>query len=66
MRIGLKPGAKTEEITLPALAQDAVAYLAQNPVRHGEIAIATFKRSVYLSKDQGRTWTQIATEGTSL
>jgi photosystem II stability/assembly factor-like uncharacterized protein len=65
-RIGLKAGAKTEEITLPALAQDAVAYLAQNPVRHGEIAIATFKRSVYLSKDQGRTWTQIATEGTSL
>jgi photosystem II stability/assembly factor-like uncharacterized protein len=66
VRIGLKAGAKTEEITLPALAQDAVAYLAQNPVRHGEIAIATFKRSVYLSKDQGRTWTQIATEGTSL
>ena len=63
VRIGLKAGEKAEEITLPALAQDAVAYIAQNPVRRDEIAIATFKRSVFLSKDRGRAWTRIATEG---
>ena len=65
-RIGLKPGAKAEELALPALTKDAVAYIAQNPLRHGEIAIATFKRSVYLSKDQGKTWKQLASEGATL
>ncbi|MDP3760652.1 MAG: glycosyl hydrolase [Ramlibacter sp.] len=64
-RIALKAGAKAEDIPIPALKEDAVAYIAQNPVRRAEIAIATFKRSVFLSKDQGRTWTQIAKEDTS-
>lgn len=64
-RIALKAGSKAEEIPIPALTEDAVAYITQNPVRHAEIAIATFKRSVFLSKDQGRTWTQIAKEGTA-
>ena len=64
-RIALKAGAKAEDIPIPALAEDAVAYIAQNPVRRSEIAIATFKRSVFLSKDQGRTWTQIAKDGTT-
>ena len=65
-RTGLQAGAKAEELTLPPLTQDAVAYIAQNPVRRSEIAIATFKRSLYLSRDQGKTWTQIAREGTTL
>lgn len=65
-RISLKAGSKAEEVKLPALTKDAVAYVAQNPARHGEMAIATFKRSVYLSKDQGSTWTQIAREGSAL
>ena len=62
-RITLKAGSKAEEVPIPALTQDAVAYIAQNPARRAEIAIATFKRSVFVSKDQGRTWTQIAKEG---
>ncbi len=64
-RISLKAGAKAEAVKLPALTKDAVAYVAQNPTRHGEITIATFKRNVYLSKDQGGTWTQIAKEGST-
>ena len=64
-RIALKAGSRAEEVTVPALTEDAVAYIAQNPVRRSEIAIATFKRSVLLSKDQGRTWTQIAKDGTT-
>jgi hypothetical protein len=63
-RIALTAGAKAEEVPISALTDDAVAYIAHNPVRRGEIAIATFKRSVFLSKDQGRTWTEIAKEGT--
>jgi len=65
-RIGLKAVSKAEEVKLPVLTKDAVAYIAQNPVQHAEIAIATFKRSVYLSKDLGDSWTQIAKEGTTL
>jgi hypothetical protein len=51
------------QIKLPPLAQDAVSYIAQNPSRRDEYAIATFKRSVYLSKDAGRSWTPIAEGG---
>ena len=51
------------EVELPPLDKDAVAYTAQNPKARKEYAIATFKRSVYLSKDEGRSWTQIADNG---
>ncbi len=50
-------------VGLPALSEDAVAYIAQNPARRLEYAIATFKRSVYLSKDGGESWSQIADNG---
>lgn len=50
-------------VELPPLTQDAVAYIAQNPVRRSEYAIATYKRSVYLSPDNGQTWKQIADQG---
>jgi hypothetical protein len=49
--------------TIPVLRDDAVAYIAQNPRRRAEIAIATFERSVYLSPDRGRTWKRIADRG---
>ena len=65
-KMGLKAGARAEAVKLPALTQDAVAYIAQNPSQPAEIAIATFKRNVFLSKDQGGSWTQIAREGTTL
>ncbi len=63
MRIALEPGAKPESLPIPAPTEDAVAYIAQNPARRNELAIATFKRSVFLSKDGGRSWTAIAHEG---
>jgi len=56
-------GASTGQVKLPPLTKDAVAYIAQNPVAHSEYAIATFGRSVYLSKDAGRTWMAIAERG---
>lgn len=62
-RIKLKARAQAEDVSIPALPEDAVAYIALNPVQRAEIAIATFKRSVFVSRDRGRTWTQIAKDG---
>jgi hypothetical protein len=56
-------GGQTTQIQLPPLMYDAVAYIAQNPARRDEYAIATYKRSVYVSPDGGKTWTQIAAQG---
>jgi len=52
-----------ETYKLPPLGRDAVAYLAQNPAARTEYAIATFERSIYLTKDGGRTWLPIANRG---
>jgi photosystem II stability/assembly factor-like uncharacterized protein len=61
-RIALK-GEQPVRIALPPLTNDAVAYIAQNPARKLEYAIATFERSVYMSKDGGQSWKQIADRG---
>jgi hypothetical protein len=56
-------GGQPVRITLPPLTNDAVAYIAQNPARRLEYAIATFERSAYLSRDGGQSWKQIADRG---
>ena len=61
-RIALKTQ-KRETIPIPAMTKDAVAYIAQNPAKRNEYAIATFTRDVYLSIDGGKTWKQIASHG---
>lgn len=62
-RIALAPGAKAEVLFLPVLTEDAIAYTAQNSERRNEMAIASFKRSVFLTKDLGRSWKRIAQNG---
>jgi hypothetical protein len=64
-RAPLTGGAATE-VKLPPLRDDAVAYIAQNPKQRNLYAIATFSRSVFLSKDAGGTWTPIAERGIGL
>jgi hypothetical protein len=59
-RVRAGPAAQLE---LPALGEDAVAYVAQNPKKRDEYAIATFKRSVFLTDDKGQTWKRIAEHG---
>jgi len=51
------------QVKLPPLSEDAIAYMAQNPKNRNEYAIATFKRSVFLSADKGASWKQIAHAG---
>jgi len=62
VRMPLK-GEHAVQVALPPLTNDAVAHIAQNPARRREYAIATFERSVYVSKDAGQTWSQIAHQG---
>src|SRR3546814_19935541 len=62
-RMCLSDSGANEKIKLPAFDEDAVAFIAQNPTRHEEFAIATFKRSAYITQDRGATWTQIADGG---
>jgi hypothetical protein len=56
-------GGNPVQLALPRLKDDALAYIAQNPARRRELAIATFERSVYLSEDAGQSWRQIADRG---
>ncbi|MFZ5559171.1 MAG: F510_1955 family glycosylhydrolase [Pseudomonadota bacterium] len=61
-RIDLASG-RAAPVPVPELPEDAVAYVAQNPKRPSEYAIATFERSVFLSRDEGKSWTPIAERG---
>jgi WD40 repeat protein len=49
--------------TLPLAANDAIGFIAANPVRADELAAATFGRNIYRSRDGGRSWQQIAKDG---
>ena len=64
-RLDLQSG-KVEPIRLPVTGQDAVSYIAQNPTKQREWAVATFKRNVYLSADEGKSWKQLAKDGQTL
>lgn len=59
----LREGAPATQMALPPLDRDAVSFIAQNPARRQEYALATFNRDVYLSRDSGKTWQQIAAHG---
>ncbi|MGE7271973.1 F510_1955 family glycosylhydrolase [Brevibacillus panacihumi] len=57
---------KTEQLTIPALTEDAVAYFAQNAIDDDQMAFTTFKNDVYYSIDKGVSWTKIADQGKSI
>lgn len=56
-----------KDIKLPILdSDDAVSYIAQNPVDPKEIVITTFKKDIYLNKDSNSNWTKIADKGNGI
>ena len=58
---------KSESIRLPLEdREDAVQFIAQHPQKPDTVAIATFKKHVFISQDGGRNWKQIVKEGESL
>lgn len=59
-------GKGSTRIALPKLERDFVLYIAQNPAKRDELAIATRRRDVFLSADGGKTWKQIAREGQNI
>ena len=62
VRIAINGGSPSP-VRLPPLTKDAVAYIAQNPARRLQYAIATFERNVFISNDRGQRWFQIAERG---
>lgn len=58
-RVALKDG-RREALALPPFGRDAVANIAQNPVRRAELALISFERAVFVSSDAGKTWRRIA------
>jgi len=62
IRLEIETGKRTT-IHIPALENDAVGYIAQNPVDQKQLAIATFNRDVYLTSDSGQSWRKIADLG---
>ena len=56
-------GKELGRIAIPVLQKDSIAYVAQNPVSRSEYAIASFQRSVFLTKDDGQSWAAIAERG---
>lgn len=44
-------------------SEDAIAYIAVNPTKIEEVALATFLGDLHLSQDGGQTWQQILKEG---
>jgi len=59
-------GAVRKTLPLPRLGRDFVVYIAQNPVKRSELAIATRERHVFISADGGKAWKQIARNGEAL
>lgn len=59
LRLGIDSG-RHKTLALPPFGRDAVANIAQNPVRRSELALISFERAVYVGPDAGATWTRIA------
>jgi len=53
----------SREWSLPALTEDAPAYLGIHPGKETEVTLATFQRDVYRTTDSGNGWTQLAKQG---
>ena len=56
-------GGRVAKLQLPHLAGDYVTCLAHSPLDERALAFATRRRDVYLSRDAGRTWQQLASNG---
>ncbi|MGH8648542.1 MAG: F510_1955 family glycosylhydrolase, partial [Burkholderiales bacterium] len=59
-------GRLNASLRLPRMEKDFVFYIAQSPAKPEELAIATRRKNVFLSRDAGKNWRQIAREGEGL
>lgn len=57
----------TGSIPYPEISKDDyITFIAINPIITNEIVVVTKKRNIYLAKNWGKTWLQIAQEGKGL
>ncbi|PGT84540.1 F510_1955 family glycosylhydrolase [Bacillus sp. AFS040349] len=55
------------KISIPEISnEDAISYIAVNPQNSSEIVFTTFEKQIYITKDNGISWTQIAKSGTAI
>jgi photosystem II stability/assembly factor-like uncharacterized protein len=54
---------ESTSISIPTLTEDAVQYVSQSPTNKDSFVFTTFKNNIYLTKDGGQSWTQLAEEG---
>lgn len=52
-----------ETIQLPNQAISPIVFIAVNPDDENEIVIATYNNDIYLTKDEGLTWNELAVNG---
>jgi hypothetical protein len=56
-----------KEISIPNLDEDdAISYIAVNPQNPEEIVYTTYKKDIFITKDSGVSWTELANEGVAL
>lgn len=58
---------KAGSIPYPEISKDDyITFIAINPMRTNEVVVVTNKKNIYLSKNWGKIWLQIAQEGKGL
>ncbi|MDQ8734860.1 F510_1955 family glycosylhydrolase [Paenibacillus sp. LHD-38] len=50
-------------VVMKTPSSDVISYVAQNPTKSDELAIATEQKDIYISTDSGATWKEIAKKG---
>ena len=63
VRLDLEAGLTARDVALPPLKGDAIAHIAFNPFNTVEMAIATARRNLFVSRDEGANWIQLLNEG---
>lgn len=61
-----KEGELTSLSVLPLSSDDTITYIAQNSKLENELAIATSSMNVFISKDNGLSWSQVVKEGVGI
>ena len=63
VRLDMSAGFSVRELPVPPLQGDAIAHIAFNPSNAGEMAIATTRRNLFVSRDDGSNWVQLLNDG---
>ncbi|WP_166240130.1 F510_1955 family glycosylhydrolase [Paenibacillus turpanensis] len=52
-----------QNLNIPPMTNDAIAFIGQHPARPNEMAIMTFQNDAYVTQDGAATWTSIIAKG---